>query len=245
MSDARNPGVDRVTSGSTKRAGGGMGGVMIVVLGLATVGCAAGWLMAHSAKTELKTALDKAKSDNEATQAQLTSKTQESDRFRAQLNAMSSDMQRLYIPLSALPSTLQAPTRDEVLTKIRTLAEGGAQAQGGGTSGGGKPVGPGPQPVPAGSDPAKAALEAVAAVVVKGSINTKLPTNNEPGKVAVHRNIQTVFAKLGVFTKPVSGDPKDTYEATIAFQKANGLTADGIIGRGTWGKVREKLEGQR
>jgi peptidoglycan hydrolase-like protein with peptidoglycan-binding domain len=66
----------------------------------------------------------------------------------------------------------------------------------------------------------------------------------DPAKVAIHRDVQLVLAKIGAYSKPVTGNQKDTQDAIMAFQKANGLKADGIIGKGTWGKVREKFEAQ-
>ena len=84
--------------------------------------------------------------------------------------------------------------------------------------------------------------EIIARQVAKASINTKEPSGNDPSKIQLNKGIQIVLSRVGTFSKPPTGAGQDTYEAVVAFQKTNKLTPDGVIGKGTWGRIREKLE---
>src|SRR5262249_5960726 len=88
---------------------------------------------------------------------------------------------------------------------------------------------------------ASAWLEKIAQVVSKQTIDTKTAAS-DANKTEIYKGVQTVLARVGAYSKPVTGTQKDTMDAVMAFQKANGLKADGVIGKGTWGKVREKFE---
>ena len=50
-----------------------------------------------------------------------------------------------------------------------------------------------------------------------------------------NENVKLLQTKLGL--EPVGNFGPKTEEAVKAFQKKNGLTADGIVGDGTWGKI--------
>ncbi|KJJ83456.1 secreted protein containing Peptidoglycan binding-like domain protein [Candidatus Omnitrophus magneticus] len=54
------------------------------------------------------------------------------------------------------------------------------------------------------------------------------------------KSVQSALKAAGFYDGPVDGKlgPK-TKEAIKAFQQANGLTADGVIGKRTWAKLKE------
>ena len=56
-------------------------------------------------------------------------------------------------------------------------------------------------------------------------------------------NIQKALKKAGYYDGPVDGKVgPGTRDSIRAFQKDNGLTADGVCGRGTWAKLKSYLE---
>lgn len=56
-------------------------------------------------------------------------------------------------------------------------------------------------------------------------------------------NIQKALKKAGYYDGPLDGKVgPGTRDSIRAFQKDNGLTADGVCGRGTWAKLKSYLE---
>lgn len=56
-------------------------------------------------------------------------------------------------------------------------------------------------------------------------------------------NIQRALKKAGYYNGAIDGKVgPGTRDAIAAFQKDNGLTADGVCGRGTWAKLKSYLE---
>jgi len=56
-------------------------------------------------------------------------------------------------------------------------------------------------------------------------------------------NIQKALKKAGYYSGTIDGKVgPGTRDAIAAFQKDNGLTADGVCGRGTWAKLKSYLE---
>lgn len=56
-------------------------------------------------------------------------------------------------------------------------------------------------------------------------------------------NIQKALKKAGYYSGAIDGKVGPaTRDAIAAFQKDNGLTADGVCGRGTWAKLKSYLE---
>jgi len=56
-------------------------------------------------------------------------------------------------------------------------------------------------------------------------------------------NIQKALKKAGYYNGAVDGKVgPGTRDAIASFQKDNGLTADGVCGRGTWAKLKSYLE---
>lgn len=232
MSESRTPGsVERMSTSS--KSGGGAGGIITIVLVLGCIGllitCLVLWSGKKALADSITTIETKAKEDVAAAQAQVTAKERDVMSMRAILDKS--------IPLSRLPAELQARDVNDAVQKIAMMVQQPKPVT---------PVGPTPggggNPPSVGADSPAAWLENVSKAVAAKSINTKEPTNNDPAKVAMHRGIQVVMARIGAFSKPVTGNAQDTYDAVVTFQKANGLTVDGIIGKGTWGKVREKFE---
>ncbi|MFH1338927.1 MAG: peptidoglycan-binding domain-containing protein [Candidatus Omnitrophota bacterium] len=57
------------------------------------------------------------------------------------------------------------------------------------------------------------------------------------------KNLQLALKKAGFYDGPVDGKiGKRTKQAIVDFQKANGLTADGVTGEKTWSKLKKYLE---
>lgn len=223
--------VERMSSTSAKS--GGMGGMLTVLLAGACVVLIAACFYIFNGKRELNTKFDELTvkyNDTvklvEARDSTIASNTRDIAALRSSLNTS--------IPLSRLPAAAQGATVNEAIAKIQMLADGPKVADSG--------KGGGTTPVAPTNDSPAAWMETIAKQVAKGSINTKEATGNDAAKVQMHKGIQIVLAKVGAFNKPPTGTATDTYEAVMAFQKANKLTADGIIGKGTWGKVRERLE---
>ncbi len=71
-----------------------------------------------------------------------------------------------------------------------------------------------------------------------GAINTGLSANDERQR-NLHRHIQRCLAAINYLDKNVTGDPVETYRTILRFQRFYALSADGIIGRKTWGKIQE------
>jgi len=56
-------------------------------------------------------------------------------------------------------------------------------------------------------------------------------------------NIQKALKKAGYYNGAIDGKVgPGTRDAIAAFQRDNGLTADGVCGRGTWSKLKSYLE---
>ena len=56
-------------------------------------------------------------------------------------------------------------------------------------------------------------------------------------------NIQKALKKAGYYNGAIDGKVgPSTRDAIASFQKDNGLTADGVCGRGTWAKLKSYLE---
>lgn len=223
--------VERMSSTSAKS--GGMGGMLTVLLAGACVVLIAACFFIFNGKQavqakldEVTTKLNDAQKNMDARDATIASNTRDIAALRSSLNTS--------IPLSRLPAAAQGATVSEAIAKIQQLADGPKMAENSGKTG--------TTPVAPTNDSPAAWMETIAKQVAKGSINTKDATNNDAAKVQMHKGIQIVLAKVGAFNKPPTGINTDTFDAIVAFQKANKLTADGIIGKGTWGKVRERLE---
>jgi peptidoglycan hydrolase-like protein with peptidoglycan-binding domain len=236
MSDstpARTPSsVERMSSTSAAKSGG-MGSMLTILLVVACVFLIGACFYISNGKRELQTTIDKQMTDLNDLKATVTqrdntilSNTRDIAALRSSLNTS--------IPLSRLPAAALGATVNETIAKIQQLADAPKMAD---TS-----TKTNATPVPPTNDTPAAWMETIAKQVAKGSINTKEATGNDAAKVQMHKGIQIVLAKIGVFNKAPTGASADTYEAVVAFQKANKLTADGIIGKGTWGKVRERLE---
>lgn len=59
---------------------------------------------------------------------------------------------------------------------------------------------------------------------------------------ATAKNIQKALKEAGFYSGPIDGKiGKRTKQAIMAFQKANGLGADGIVGKQTWLKLKQYL----
>ena len=238
MSDSTPPArntpssVERMSSTSAGKPGG-MGSMVTALLAVAClaliVGCfyfSNGKREAAAKNDELQTKLNDANKIIETRDMTIQGNVRDIGNYRAQLNTS--------IPLSRLPAAAQGATVNEAIAKIQQLADGPKVADNSGKTG--------TTPVPPTNDSPAAWMETIAKQVAKGSINTKEATNNDAARVQMHKGIQIVLAKVGAFNKPPTGLNTDTYEAVMAFQKANKLTADGIIGKGTWSKVRERVE---
>lgn len=60
---------------------------------------------------------------------------------------------------------------------------------------------------------------------------------------ATSKNIQIALKKAGFYKGAIDGKiGKDTKKAVLGFQKTNGLTADGVVGKKTWTKLSKYLE---
>lgn len=232
-SPARTPSSVERMSSTTPKNGGGFGGMLTILLVLACILLIGACFYISSGKREVQTKLDevttKLNDANSAT-ADATNKLTAANRDVATFRGM---VERS-IPLSRLPAAVQAPTANEALAKIQQMADGPKMAEN--TKSGA------PNMTPPTNDSPAAWMETIAKQVAKTSINTKEPAGNDAAKVQMHKGIQIVLARVGAFSKPTTGNSQDTFEAVVAFQKANKLAADGIIGKGTWSKVREKLE---
>ncbi|MBF0493911.1 MAG: peptidoglycan-binding protein [Candidatus Omnitrophica bacterium] len=62
------------------------------------------------------------------------------------------------------------------------------------------------------------------------------------GEKANGKDVQQALKNAGYYDGPVDGKiGKGTRKAIKAFQKASGLTADGVVGKKTWSKLRTHL----
>lgn len=64
------------------------------------------------------------------------------------------------------------------------------------------------------------------------------------GELAMNpKNIQVALKNAGFYNGPIDGKiGKGTKKAIVDFQKANGLVADGVIGKQTWLKLNKYLK---
>ncbi len=226
--------VERMTGSSSKggAGGSGFGGMLTILLTVACIVLIGACFFINNAKGEAQKALESTKAELKDAKDTLAAKEMNIQALGQKVQQMSADLNRS-IPLARLPEAVKAGTVGEALAKITQLTEAPQSQQA--TKGGPTP------PMPA-SDSPVAWMETISKQVARGSINTKQSVGNDVNKVQMHKGIQIVMTRIGTFNKPISGNPQDTYDAVTAFQKANKLTADGIIGKGTWGKVREKFE---
>lgn len=233
MSSSPNPPIPP----SSRSNKGGMAGIVAFILAIACVVLAVVAVTLQSGKEAAKQEAAKLKTENEKLGTDL-------DAARRSVQSVAQERDTQYLRVAQLPPDLQGARPAEALQKINQMYQATKVASNDPSSGSNavKPVSPGGTTVPGSADASRAALEAVAKAVVAKSFNTKADIGTDAAKRQLHTQIQTVLARIGAFSKPVSGNPKDTADAVMAFQKANGLTVDGIIGRGTWGKVREKFE---
>ncbi len=72
----------------------------------------------------------------------------------------------------------------------------------------------------------------------KKTASTKASTSS-----ATTKKIQLALKKAGFYSGPIDGKiGKGTKRAIMGFQKANGLNADGIVGKQTWLKLEKYLQ---
>lgn len=237
MSDTRpTGGVERLASTSNKKSG--MGGLVTGILVLAIVALAIACFTLYSGKKKAETDLADANTKVAAEQ-------QNAQSARDEVRKIAQERDMRISPL-ILPAEVRGATVGETSQRISKLVEDFKALQAAQAAAPAKAGTPGQTGVtpaqPTDPNSAKAWLETVAKAVAQKSINTKDPIGTDPAKLQLHRGIQIVLQRIGAFSKPISGNPADTNEAVMAFQKANALKADGIIGRGTWGKVREKFD---
>lgn len=231
MSSSPNPPIPP----SSRSNKSGVAGIVAFILAIACVVLAVVAVTLQSGKKAAEQEAAKLKGDSEKLTADL-----EQTRRSVQNLALERDTQ--YLRLAQLPPELQGGRPSEALQKINQMYQSTKTAStdvvpsGGGAV---KPVTPG---TPGSQDAARTALDAVAKSVIAKALDTKADIGTDATKRQVHAQVQTVLARIGAFNKPISGNQKDTMDAVMAFQKANGLKVDGVIGKGTWGKVREKFE---
>lgn len=229
MSSSPNPPMPPSRSSSK-----GPGGVIVAILALVAVGLGILAIALNSKRMDLAALVEKAEAAKKTAEDSATAARGETQRVVDERNSR-------YMLVSQLPQDLQGSGRPvEALAKIQQMYQAVKVAS---IDPNATPAKPGEAVKPAGpSDAASAALEAVARSVLKSNFDTKAAVDNDPVKTQLHRQVQTVLARIGAFNKPVSGNQKDTMDAVLAFQKTAGLKADGVIGKGTWGKVREKYD---
>lgn len=227
---ARTPtSVERMSSSRAGAGAGGFGNLFTILLAVACVLLIGACFYISSGKKELQTKLDAAAQDLKDTQTTLATREQTLMTRERDIASFRAEIDRR-IPLGRLPQMFQAPTVNEAIAKIQQLSD---TSMGRGVS---------PTPLSPTSDTPVAWLETITKQVITKAINTKEPAGNDAAKVQMHKGIQIVLNKIGAYPKAPTGNSQETYEAVMTFQKANGLKADGVIGKGTWSKVREKFE---
>lgn len=236
MSTSPNPPIPPANRNSKS----GVAGIVAFVLAIACVVLGIVAVTLQGGKKAAEQELAKAKGEVETARTEL-------DQTKSAVQRVAAERDAQYVRVAALPVELQGPRPSDALQKINQMYQtakalaGGASPDAGttpGGQGGVKPITPGN--IPDGA--ANAALEQVAKVVVTKAFDTKSDPGADAARQSTHRQIQIVLAKIGAYSKPISGNYKDTSEAVLAFQKANKLKVDGIVGRGTWGEVRKKFE---
>lgn len=232
---ARTPtSVERMSSsrsgGAGAMGGGGFGNLFTILLAVACVLLIGACFYISSGKKELQTKLDTASQDLKDTQTTLATREQTLMTRERDIASFRAEIDRR-IPLGRLPAMFQAPTVNEAIAKIQQLSD--TSMGRGGVS---------PTPMSPANDTPVAWLETITKQVIAKAINTSEPAGNDAAKVQMHKGIQIVLNKIGAYPKAPTGNSRETFEAVTNFQKANGLKPDGIIGRGTWSKVREKFE---
>ena len=225
--------VERMSSTSPK-SGGGFGGILTMLLAGACVVLIVVCFYIHSGKREVQATLDKQMTEFNDLKANFTDANNKLTAANRDVASLRGELDKR-IPLFRLPAAAQAPSVNEALAKIQAMADAPKPVETAGKGGSSTPV-------PPTNDSPAAWMETIAKQVAKTAINTKEPAGNDAAKIQMHKGIQIVLARVGAFNKPPTGNSQDTFDAVVAFQKANKLTADGVIGKGTWGKVREKLE---
>lgn len=69
------------------------------------------------------------------------------------------------------------------------------------------------------------------------------PEEKSKSQPVTSKNIQVALKKAGFYKGPIDGKiGKGTKKAVVDFQKANGLTADGVVGKKTWTKLSKYLD---
>ena len=233
------PPVDR-TKGTTKGSGGAGGGGGMITAGLAVlcVILAIACIVLFSGKQTLTDKVGKL-------EQQVADAKDAADKQRGLLDQQANDIKVLRnqimqsVRIVDLPAPVQGANPGETRQKVQALVDAGTP----------RPIVPGPGgtsgtalPPTTNADAASAWLERIAQQITKQSIDTKTAPGTDAAKAEMYKGIQIVLSKIGAYSKPLSGAQKDTMDAVLAFQKANGLKADGVVGKGTWGKVREKFE---
>jgi hypothetical protein len=223
-----------MTGSGSKGGSSGFGGMLTILLTVACIVLIGACFFINNAKSEAQKALETSKAELKDAKDTLAAKDMNLQAQITKIQQMAADLNRS-IPLARLPEAVKAGTVGEALAKITQLAEAPVVQPKDGK--GATVVGPMPS-----NDSPVAWMETISKSVASKAINTKEPAGNDASKTQLYKGIQIVMTRVGAYNKPISGSPQDTYEAVTAFQKANKLTADGVIGKGTWGKVREKFE---
>lgn len=82
-------------------------------------------------------------------------------------------------------------------------------------------------------------LKTTSQPMANSNISIKTRENSQPGRM---RDIQQALKNAGYYDGKIDGvKGKGTKKAIKEFQKANGLTADGVVGRRTWEALSSHL----